>query len=550
MTLAAARGEAMPAPSPQRVRAVARLLCLALAAGGGTAARAALTDNLGTSVKAMSMGNAVTADPPGVDSIHFNPAGLSRLEGNIKQDNFFGASIRVKANLHQPEGFDVGGWKQDPLAGTSTSTTFQKIYIPGVGVPKWRLPAALGASMGFSFNKPGSPWTFATATYVPQAVGIDRSKDPNDPARFDGRSVVLQRMVYLSPSVAYKVSDTFSLGLAVPIAHQGFALDTDMRFPNKLLGVIGKLQDAWCGDGGNPLDTFAFGLCGGGQEGRLRPFNRAGTMQFDMTAPLDPTYNIGMLWEPKDWFALGAVYQSGSKTTLTGRYTFHADPMFPRFVQGMYSSLLGPVVGAMFGFPTSIPDIQTGNATMRLPFPAHLQMGLKLKPHERVQLNVDAMYTDWSKWDKMEIQFDRQVALLQMARIFGQADASKLVIPRNYRDPIHFGFGLEVAVTKGFKLRYGYEPRKTSVPQSAFDLIAPLPTMTVRSIGLGYESPSGLKIDAAYSYAKGRFNVPADTSCNMNCSNFFNVIYNPYAGLDVSGSMTVRYGGMSITKPF
>ena len=88
------------------------------------------------------------------------------------------------------------------------------------------------------------------------------------------------------------------------------------------------------------------------------------------------------------------------------------------------------------------------------------------------------------------------------------------------------------------------------MPQSAFDLIAPLPTMTVRSIGLGYESPSGLKIDAAYSYAKGRFNVPADTSCNMNCSNFFNVIYNPYAGLDVSGSMTVRYGGMSITKPF
>jgi hypothetical protein len=36
----------------------------------------------------------------------------------------------------------------------------------------------------------------------------------------------------------------------------------------------------------------------------------------------------------------------------------------------------------------------------------------------------------------------------------------------------------------------------------------------------------------------------------MNCSNFFNVIYNPYAGLDVSGSMTVRYGGMSITQPF
>ncbi|TAK94126.1 MAG: hypothetical protein EPO09_10510, partial [Aquabacterium sp.] len=81
------------------------------------AAHGALTDNLGTSPKAMSMGNAVTADPPGVDSIHFNPAGLSRLEGNVKQDNFFGASVRIKANFHQPENFDIGGWKEDPLAG-------------------------------------------------------------------------------------------------------------------------------------------------------------------------------------------------------------------------------------------------------------------------------------------------------------------------------------------------------------------------------------------------------------------------------------------------
>lgn len=542
MKMAIARGKALPA----------HWLCGLLGLAWLGASHAALTDNLGTSVKAMSMGNAVTADPPGVDSIHFNPAGLSRLEGNVKQDNFFGASIRIKANFHQPDGFDIGDWKQDPLAGSTSGPVRQKIYLPGIGLPKWSLPAALGAGMGFSFNRPGSPWTFATAAYVPQAVGVDRSSDPNDPTRFDGRSVVLQRLVYLSPSVAYKVNDTLSVGLAVPIAHQSFALDTDMRFPNKLLGIIGKLQDAWCGNGngGNPLDEFGFGLCGGGQEGRLRPFNRAGTMKFDMTAPLDPTYNVGLLWEPKDWFAFGAVYQSGSKTTLTGRYTFMADPMFPKFVQGMYGSLLGPVVASMFGFPTSIPDVQTGNATMRLPFPARLQAGIKLKPVSRLQFNVDAMYTDWSKWDKLEIQFDRQVALLQMARIFGQADASKLVIPRGYRDPIHFGFGMEVGVTRGFKLRYGYEPRKTSVPQSAFDLIAPLPTMTVRSLGAGYESPSGLKIDATYSYAKGRYNIPADTSCNLNCTNFFNVIYNPYAGLDVSGSITVRYGGMSITKPF
>ena len=57
-------------------------LALAVAAACAPAARAALTENLTTNVTAMALGNAVTADPPGIGSIHFNPAGLARLEGD------------------------------------------------------------------------------------------------------------------------------------------------------------------------------------------------------------------------------------------------------------------------------------------------------------------------------------------------------------------------------------------------------------------------------------------------------------------------------------
>ena len=43
---------------------------------------AALSENLTISnPKALALGNAVTADPPGIDSIHFNPAGLARVHG-------------------------------------------------------------------------------------------------------------------------------------------------------------------------------------------------------------------------------------------------------------------------------------------------------------------------------------------------------------------------------------------------------------------------------------------------------------------------------------
>ena len=534
--------------SGQYSRAAGAAAALALCA---PAAQAAFTENIGVSPIAMSLGNAVTADPPGLDAIHFNPAGLTRLKGNVRQDSVFGASIKPYATISQPAGFDIGGWKVDPIANSSTGPVRQTIFLPTIGPVKARLPIAAAAGLGLSFHNEGSPWTFATAVYVPQAVGIDRTLDKDDPARFDGRKVVIQRLVYLSPTAAYKLSDTLSVGVAVPIAHQSFALDTDMRFPNKLLGIIGKLQDAWCGDSSNPLDEFAFGLCdGGNQAGHLRPFNKAGSMQFELTAPADPTINLGVLWEPKPWLGFGAVYQSGSKTVMTGRYTFQTEEMFRSFVHGMYNSLLGPLVASMFGFPTSIPPVQSGNVTMVLPTPEHVQVGLKFKPLDRVQLNVDLNWTNWKRWDKLTFQFDRNVALLEMARIFGQADSSKLIIPRGYQNPLHYGVGLQVRATDSIMLRAGYEPRKSSVPNSAIDLIAPLPDMTIKSLGIGYATRSAMHIDATASYASGRFNLPAETSCNLNCSNFFNAIYNPYAGLDVSGGIRIRYFGVTLTQPF
>ena len=63
-------------------------------------------------------------------------------------------------------------------------------------------------------------------------------------------------------------------------------------------------------------------------------------------------------------------------------------------------------------------------------------------------------------------------------------------------------------------------------------------------------TPKGTHIDLTASYASGKFNVPAEGSCNMNCSNFFNAVYNPYAGLDVEGGIRIRSFGLTISHPF
>ncbi|CAN5898790.1 outer membrane protein transport protein [soil metagenome] len=514
-------------------------------------AKADLTDSLTVSPTAMSLGNAVTADPPGVESIHFNPAGLARMTGNTKTDSIFVASIRTRSSFSSAPDLDLGGFKVDPLNGTTSGPVRQAIYLPIIGLVHKRLPAAVIPGIGFTFNKPDSPFTFGTLSYLSMAYTIDRSEDPNDPARFGGKLVDIQRLVYLSPAVGYKVSETLRVGVSVPIAYASMAMNTDMRFPNKLLGTIGKLQEGTCPSGNSTVvDTLLFGLCGGGKDGMLNPFKKAANFNLDMTAPFEPTINLGVLWEPKEWFSFGAAFQGGSNTVYHGSYQFTTEPMLRQFVQGMNSSLLGPIVAATIGFPVRIPEVQSGNVIASIAHPSRIQMGIKLKPVDFLQFTMDMSYADWSKWKTLTFKFDQNIGLLEMGRLFGVANPSQLVLPLGAKNVISYGFGMQAQLTKKMALRLGYEPRRSSIPSDKLSLFAPLPDTKLKSIGFQYKFDSGGVLNVAGSYLKGTYDVPARTDCNLNCDGFFNLIYNPYAAMNVSGNIIVRYGGMSYTHPF
>lgn len=526
------------------------LLACALAAAL-PCARAGVTENLVTSAIAMSLGNAVTADPPGIESIHFNPAGLARLKGLNHIDTAFVASIRNPNEFHSAPDIDIGGFKDDPINGKHSGPVRQAVALPFVGVPKVRLPGVAVPGLGVAWNAPDSRWTFGTMGYLSQAMSMDRSKDPDDPARFDGRLVQLQRLVYLSPAAGYKISDTLRVGISVPIAYSNFAINTDYRAPNKLLGTVGQLQKGLCPDGnGTILDTLTFGLCGGGPDGMVDPFKRAANIDFDLYASFDPTVNLGVLWEPKPWLALGAVYQGGTRTAYSGNYSFHSDPMLRAFTRGLNSSLLGPVVGAVTGLPPDIPEYQTGNMMASIPFPWRVQAGVKIKPLPFLQLNADVSYADWAQWKEITFRFDRSIKMLELARLFGYTDSTKATFQMGFRSVVNFGFGAQLFVTPKLTLRAGFEPRKSSIPGDKMSLLAPLPDTKLRSLGLRYRFDNGSELNLAASYLTGKYNIPARSDCNLNCDGFFNVIYNPYAATDVAGKLVVRYAGLSFTRPF
>src|ERR1035437_9432576 len=111
-------------------------LCLLMAAcllgiAAARSAHAALNDTLLISPTAMSLGNAVTADPPGIESIHFNPAGLARMTGNTRTDGVVVASIRAHETFQSAPDMDIGGFHDDPLNGTISGPVRQRLYFPG-----------------------------------------------------------------------------------------------------------------------------------------------------------------------------------------------------------------------------------------------------------------------------------------------------------------------------------------------------------------------------------------------------------------------------------
>jgi len=531
----------------RRLRLLFGTLCLAAV----SIAHADITDNIGIDPKAMSMGNAVTADPPGLASIHFNPAGLARIDANEADNIFTVASIRNNNGFVSAPDLDVGGFKNDPVNGTSSAGGRQRLTVPIIGLLPWHLPAVALPSLGFAYHEEGSALTFATLTYMPFYFGMDRSKNPNDPGAFDGKVVDIQRLVYVSPSVGYKYSDTLRFGVAVPIAYASMAINTDMRFPNTLLGTIGQLQKGSCPNGnGTILDTLGFGLCGGGPEGMLNPFKRAANFNLYMDAPVDPTINLGVLWEPTDAFALGAVFQGGTSTTYHGTYQFNTDPMLRQFVGGLNNSLLGPIAAAITGLPQSIPAVQKGNVVSTVPYPSRFQFGVKYKPVSFLQLNVDVSYADWAKWNAITLQFDQNINLLAVSHLFGYPDASRLSLPLGWRNVVNYSYGTQLQVTKELALRFGYEPRKSSVPGNQLSLLTPLPDTKLWGAGLEYQVSKSDALTVGGSFMKGTYRVAARSDCNLNCAGFFNLIYNPYAATNVSGDLIVRYFGLKYSHTF
>jgi long-subunit fatty acid transport protein len=526
-----------------------------------TSAQAQLFQNMGLGEpKALALGNAVTADPPGIDSIHFNPAGLARLDGTRYKLKLLAGQVTLESatgdQSHAPairqayESVNPGqSFPVDDQANRRGKTSDGMAMLPFRGLTETSLSASPfgGASVALA---PGL--TFATMLYTPVAMGYRRDRE-TDPAAYQGYEVGLTRITYLSPTLGWQLNDQWAVGLGVGISWHGFANKTKFRAPQQTMLFLNGATEQ--------LDLSSF-----------HAFSNIGDLSLEMEDPFSPSFNLGVLFEPNDWLALGLVYQSEAVANMKGRFRMQYTPEYLSSVKSLkpYSALISVLGGA----PYRAEPEQNGRVQLSTRLPAHLAVGASVRLVPSFKLNFDVKWTQNSCWDVLTIRYDQNLDNLITASVINHlaspwgvgdnADPDTLRLPRYYQDVLSWAVGMEYQWSRRLKLRAGYEPRGSAVPSDRVDFMVPMGDAKLYSLGLAWQATRESVFSMALGLLSSQYSAGMEPvyneagelvdmkgeSHNANDTTPGQVVYNPYAYLPISGQTSAVLVALSWERPY
>ncbi len=537
------------------LRRLWRLSCItAILVLTAAPARAAFVEQMAIDAKAISLANTCTADPPGLMSIHYNPAGLS----NLPEGQVFGQGVTLpwlsvsrKFNADPKFGGFFGQWGpqegqiHDPLDGTSDTNSSGMMYVP---IYNKTIKFLIAPTMGVSYRKPESRWTFAVGNYVPYGGGFNFNGD--GPSAWNGRSLALQHLIYAAPAASYKLTPDLSLGMSVGMGQTAMRMHMNMRSPNELVALTKVLGDATQNLEIPVLSelTLPPPWFGGG----IGPYDRVASLELQVRDDFSPNYNLGMLYTPEPWLTWGMTYQSEIDADLNGSYMFKYSDQWQRMMSWMGSSPLLLIVSGMFQLPTQGVPFQGGTLTATQKFPQRLQSGVAIKPGEKLKFLFDMNWVNWSVVQQDNFQTDQDIQLLQLVKMLGYTGGHRnLIVQRHLKDTVSWGVGLEFEATRKLTLRCGYEYRPTSIRKNLADLLYFVPDLHNVGVGAGIRLPHETTLDIGLGCLfNTSYKIPSNSSTNSTSTDFWYPVYNPYAGLNIEQKTFIYLASLNLTMPF
>ncbi|MVF10805.1 hypothetical protein FT643_01505 [Ketobacter sp. MCCC 1A13808] len=539
---------------------------------------ASFTDDLAIgNAKALALGHAVTADPPGIDSIHFNPAGLARLKarqflvkfvaGDFSATTYFGEYGDYQQKILDDAAqffLDADGnlseegklFLYDEAYGQKSETAGPTVMTPGKGMQD--KSSAFGATGGASYNAPDSLFTFATSVYTPMMMGAHKEDD--DPGRFFQQRSAFALLTYFSPSVGYEFSDTLSIGMAINLSYAGMGLEMPVRAPNDGLFLIPTpyVSGLLCNENGEP--QFAeLDLCTS-----IPPYTQITTLKFEASQNDAIGFNLGLLWSPKSWFTLGLSYNSGVKVKLDGEYDFPVNPPFEAFlVTFMGGEVWNTVVQATdalgFRLPSQAELLAQGSGEIKISYeiPQRFNAGISLNLTPKWSYNFDIKWTEWSTFSDISLQFDKDIPLLALGNLVdtvgtGGAKGIKpnaVIYRLGLRDVAYWSMGTEYKATNNFSFRAGLQYRPSAVRNDSPNATVTLSEGYLYSLGGSYLFRNKSQIDFTFGYLQSEQFYPACTAVGNDCDPV-DVTYAPFQGEDIQTEVTFLLFELSYSKYF
>ncbi|MDV7402153.1 outer membrane protein transport protein, partial [Arthrospira platensis SPKY1] len=90
--------------------------------------------------------------------------------------------------------------------------------------------------------------------------------------------------------------------------------------------------------------------------------------------------NVGLLWEPEPWLALGVVYHSEGKSHLKGDFKMENSDAFYHTAQGLsQDALVTGLLLALKGAPLNAQKVEKGDVELDYIVPQNLAFGASIK---------------------------------------------------------------------------------------------------------------------------------------------------------------------------
>jgi len=239
--------------------------------------------------------------------------------------------------------------------------------------------------------------------------------------------------VSVNPNMALKFTDSFSAAFGVEAMYMDFNLKKKINF-----GAFGQPD----GDTDLQADGFGYG------------------------------FNMAMHYQPCEYAKLGLSYRSPVTMKVTGDADFSDIPGF---------------------LPTPLFKDTSVSGTVTLP--DSFAFGVAMYPMDKLSVEVGAIYTLWSKYDELKINFGDSV--IPTGPMSPPTDET--ASPKNWDDVWRFNVGVEYAALDWLDLRLGYVYDNTPVPDDTIDYLLPDSDRQIFSTGLGFHKDNWA-VDVNYSY--------------------------------------------------